>query len=306
MDLLRKEVKRLEDLRLADLSDVFANDVPVHDTQTVPSIDGLEGVDHRSELAARSDISSLMWQLKIGESGETSFVGPSGNFCFSASNDVPPRPVGMQRIEGAERPSRPPSLASEHEAAEAHLLAIFAERINPVHQFVDAETLAAIRAGTDCAPEYLKLAILSAAALFSDDARSRAYGDDLASRLETTVLTTCRQKPDVNTVQTLSILCWRELGLDHESMFWMYNCMLMTIYSLTRFANPASSLAMACSLATHLGLPVSDMKNLKDVAMGHKETGSSNALRIRAFWSVFLLDRQATIKTVKQISTDPS
>jgi hypothetical protein len=211
LDVLRQEVKRLEDLRLADLSDVFADNGHVHDAQTIEGLKqsmAHQSADHKNELTALSDISSLMWQLKIGEARETSFVGPSGNSCFPVSNRRSPRDIAIYNTEDAEPNTRLPDLAWGPWTVEARLLEIFAHHINPVYQFVDRETLAAVVIGSASIPNHLKLAMISAAALLSDDPGSELYGNHLASLLEATALRTCRQNPDVSTVQALSILCW--------------------------------------------------------------------------------------------------
>ncbi|KAI8724336.1 Zn(2)-C6 fungal-type domain-containing protein [Fusarium sp. LHS14.1] len=239
-----------------------------------------EEMDYTGDSPAIHDISELTWRLRIDESGETTFIGPSGNFCFPVSH--PPRGEMKQKTNTGDSYIREPAtlrLDPNTSKVARHLVSLFITFVNPIHQFVDVTTLRSLEANPYFdAVDILTCTILAAGALFSDDSESKALGDKMAHYAESAILQICRQRPCVETVQALSILCWRELGLDNENMAWMYN-------------------SMAASLALHLGLTVSSQENLDK--SGTREIAgvrapSSQPLRIRALWSTLLLDGIAT------------
>ncbi|KAL6351704.1 hypothetical protein LRP88_15021 [Fusarium phalaenopsidis] len=237
-------------------------------------------MDYTGDSPAIHYISELTWRLKIDERGETAFIGPSGNFCFPVSD--PPRGEMKRKTDaGDDHIQEPVTLRLDPNTSRVarHLVSLFITFVNPVHQFVDQSRLGSLEANPHFnTVDILTCTILAAGALFSDDSESKSLGDKMAHYAESAILQICRERPSVETVQALSILCWRELGLDNENMAWMYN-------------------SMAASLALHLGLTVSSLENLDK--SGARETAgvrapSSQPLRIRALWSTLLLDRIAT------------
>lgn len=183
-------------------------------------------MDYTGDSPAIHDISKLTWRLRIDESGETTFIGPSGNFCFPVSH--PPREEMKRTTDtGDDHIQEPATLRLDPNTSRVarHLASLFITFVNPVHQFVDMSRLGSLEANPYFnAVDILTCAILAAGALFSDDSESKALGDKMAHHAESAILQICRERPCVETVQALSILCWRELGLDNENMAWMYNC----------------------------------------------------------------------------------
>ncbi|KAJ5584532.1 uncharacterized protein N7459_004332 [Penicillium hispanicum] len=225
------------------------------------------------------DVSALMWHMQLDDTGKRAFIGPSGNFCFPV---VPTKPVTRDMT------SHSPSLRSRemspgknpprfHDEAQItnYLLDLFQQFINPIHFFVDHDTLVQIR-GESPKPELtlVKYAAIAAASLLADDEGSKIFGNDAASAVDTVILPACREYPSVWAVQALSIMCWRELGLEHHNMAWMYN-------------------SMCASMALHLGLPVSSLKILDDERSEHEESANSDYDRahLTAGWSSLLIDR---------------
>ncbi|KAL2684478.1 hypothetical protein Neosp_005556 [[Neocosmospora] mangrovei] len=223
-----------------------------------------EEMDYTGDSPAIHDISELTWRLRIDESGETTFIGPSGNFCFPVSH--PPRGEMKQKTNTGDNHIREPAtlrLDPNTSKVARHLVSLFITFVNPIHQFVDVTTLRSLEANPYFdAVDILTCTILAAGALFSDDSESKALGDKTAHYAESAILQICRERPCVETVQALSILCWRELGLDNENMAWMYN-------------------SMAASLALHLGLTVSSLENLDK--SGTRETAGLNLAHSYAF-----------------------
>lgn len=171
----------------------------------------------RKNDSAINDVSSLMWKLKIGDNGENAFIGPSGNFCFSTNlNEPSTQPYTEPTQNGAGY--------HDLDAHAGHLEFLFSQYINPIFQFLDAKTLQSIGSSRLQDSDLLTSSILAAGSLYAEDTSARAYGDMLASRIESSCLETCRRAPNMATIQSLAIMCWRELGLGHENMAWMYNC----------------------------------------------------------------------------------
>lgn len=243
----------------------------------------------------------MMWRMTIGETGETTFIGPSGNFCFlvpgSSLVGSTARSQGtkLSSLDGKlwgdlskpgpgsseQIPTDPGGDAPSRKGIAQTLISLFMTHINPVHQIVNARDFSSPdtlndSSAEDLPPEleFLKCAILAAGALYSAEPLQQALGTEMAARAEALALRTSRLNPCVEVVQALSMLCWRELALDNENMAWMYN-------------------AMATSLAVHLGLSA----NLLG-ALGSGETNgggtvatASQQVRLRTFWSCLFLDR---------------
>jgi hypothetical protein len=203
-----------------------------HDTENAPSqldtkIQQIsEEIDYTGGSPAIHDISDLTWRLRIDESGETTFIGPSGNFCFPVSH--PPRGEVKRKTDADDDHIQEPvtlRLDPNTSRVARHLVSLFTAFVNPVHQFVDQTRLGSLEDNPHFNPvDILTCTILAAGALFSDDSESKSLGDKMAHNAESTILQIYRERPSVETVQALSILCWRELGLDNENMAWMYNC----------------------------------------------------------------------------------
>ncbi|KAJ4214579.1 hypothetical protein NW759_010134 [Fusarium solani] len=287
-EALKAEVRRLGNLVTDSTIPKHICDIleETHDTENAPSqldtkIQQIsEEIDYTGDSPAIHDISDLTWRLRIDESGETTFIGPSGNFCFPVSH--PPRGEVKRKTDADDDHIQEPvtlRLDPNTSRVARHLVSLFTAFVNPVHQFVDQTRLGSLEDNPHFnTVDILTCTILAAGALFSDDSESKSLGDKMAQNAESTILQIYRERPSVETVQALSILCWRELGLDNENMAWMYN-------------------SMAASLALQLGLTVSSLENLDK--SGTRETAgvrapSSQPLRIRVLWSTLLLDRIAT------------
>jgi hypothetical protein len=232
VELLKEEVRRLENLipsssgiedslHLVTDGNVTGDE---HGEPSGPAENHGEDLIPLNESTAVDDISSLVWQLTIEDSGETTFNGPSGNFCFPGTQQKPTGnnqdepTVGLSTDGSGNGLSQP-----DDQPLVNDLVNLFAEFINPVQQFVDQQTITSILNGSRVGPDLLKYAIMAAGALLSGDAKSKSFGNDMAAYAEVRALQTCRQNPNPETVQALSILCWRELGLDQDNMAWMYN-----------------------------------------------------------------------------------
>ncbi|KAL4740238.1 hypothetical protein BDV11DRAFT_204433 [Aspergillus similis] len=240
-----------------------------------------------SMTTAIEDVSALIWRMSIDSNGDASFIGPSGNFCFPVTHwdDADIRELRKATAATMNATMSEPSMHapwSDHvnmQGVVSHLLDLFARFINPIHQFVDRDTLDQL-SGDNLSPgvRLVKTAALAAGALFADDPQSRALGWEAAAVIDATALQLCRQSPEISTIQALSIMSWRELGLEQHNMAWMYN-------------------SMCASLVLHLGLPVSISS---DIGAAIPEPASlppeSNArhTRLRTLWSSVFMDRIAT------------
>ncbi|KAF5974286.1 regulatory protein nit-4 [Fusarium bulbicola] len=181
-----------------------------------------------SQSSAINDVSSMMWRMNLDGSGETSFVGPSGSFCF---------PVSGHGIETQ-------STGPEAEESVQVLLDLFRQHINTVHHFVPSPVIETLKAPEGLDGELLQASVLAAASLFA-----YSQGQVYADRAEAIVMKCCRTIPSVVTIQALAILTWRELALENENNAWLYN-------------------SMAASLAVHLGLHVSSLENVMQIPIG--------------------------------------
>lgn len=266
IELLKEEVRRLKGPGQA---------IPLPQAQHTPDDAGQASQEDSSSGSkndsAINDVSSLMWKLKIGDNGENTFIGPSGNFCFSTNLTEPSTQPCTYSTQGG-------AGFYNLDAHAGHLVSLFSQYINPIFQFLDARTLESIGSSGLQESDLLTSSILAAGSLYAEDTSARAYGDMLASKIESSCLETCRRAPNVATIQSLAIMCWRELGLGHENMAWMYN-------------------SMACSLSIHLGLTVTSLRELRQVEQEGNDRGRISQdlrQRTRTLWSVLLLDRIAT------------
>ncbi|KAK2476127.1 hypothetical protein H9L39_11351 [Fusarium oxysporum f. sp. albedinis] len=209
-----------------------------------------------SQTSAINDVSSMMWRMNLHGSGETSFLGPSGSFCFPVTN------------HGIETEAIRPE--PETESVQA-LLDLFRQHINSVHHFVPPHVIETLKAPQETLDgELLQVSVLAAASLFAD-----SQGQMHADRAEAIVMECCRTIPNTVTAQALAILTWRELALENENNAWLYN-------------------SMAASLIVHLGLHVSSLENVMQIPIGPPSDSIEKSVRVQTFWSVFLMDRIST------------
>ncbi|PVI00758.1 hypothetical protein DM02DRAFT_671756 [Periconia macrospinosa] len=248
-----------------------------------------------NEEAAIDDVSSMIWKMKISDDGVSSFVGPSGNFCFPSARSPSPVPNTVQSAQSTHN-SNPMTAErdlmtsvpeyQETPGSVSALLALFSRYINSVHHFLDDDTLTTVVSVSQPKPNYalLRNAVLAAAALFSDDPRIREQvSSSYAEAAAADVLRCSRDYPSVMTLQALTILGWRELGLENENEAWLYN-------------------GMCVSLCIHLGLHVSSLDSLRQTQISGKISGElidrnrSDQVHTqnRAFWASFNIDRMAT------------
>lgn len=188
-----------------------------------------------SMTTAIEDVSALIWRMSLDRNGDASFVGPSGNFCFPVTHwddaDFRERknPVATPTNSTPGAPDIPGPWSDQVHilGITNHLVDLFTNLINPIQQFLDSETLDQLRRESlSRGLRLVKTAVLAAAALFADDAQSKAIGDEAAAAFDKTSLQLCRELPEISTIQALSIMSWRELGLEQHNMAWMYNCKL--------------------------------------------------------------------------------
>ncbi|VTT74578.1 unnamed protein product [Fusarium fujikuroi] len=216
-----------------------------------------------SQSSAINDVSSMMWRMNI-HGGETSFVGPSGSFCFPVSGHIETQ-------------------STSHEAQESVqvLLDLFRQHINSIHHFVSSQAIETLKSPETLDGELLQASVLAAASLFTN-----SQGQMYADQAEAIVMRCCRTIPNVVTIQALAILTWRELALENENNAWLYNCMYPSS-ALTQ----ANVSAMAASLVVHLGLHVSSLENVMQVG---PPSDIDMSVRVQTFWSAFLMDRIST------------
>ena len=176
-----------------------------------------------ADVSAVDDVSSMMWRMTIGDDGETSFTGPSGNFFFpTQSSDI----LDKRTVEPQYHQARGLLIVSKlSKELRSALLDLFIRFTNPIHQFLDSESLAKLTAPElSKQSEVLYGAVLATGSLYSEDPYAQAIGEQIVAELESVILDQRRYCPNVSTVQVLTLLCWRELSLEHENMSWMYNC----------------------------------------------------------------------------------
>ncbi|RKL48077.1 hypothetical protein BFJ70_g2435 [Fusarium oxysporum] len=198
-----------------------------------------------SQTSAINDVSSMMWRMNLHGSGETSFLGPSGSFCFPVTN------------HGIETEAIRPE--PETESVQA-LLDLFRQHINSVHHFVPPHVIETLKAPQETLDgELLQVSVLAAASLFAD-----SQGQMHADRAEAIVMECCRTIPNTVTAQALAILTWRELALENENNAWLYN-------------------SMAASLIVHLGLHVSSLENVMQIPIGPPSDSIEKSVRVQTF-----------------------
>jgi hypothetical protein len=188
-------------------------------------------VSNETRLSSAVDeVGSLMWKLRIGNNGDTSFVGPSSNFHFISAAQEPNsygQPQHCQEIAPAEL--LPLEICLGDRVLQQDLLKIFEIVINPDNQFVESSFF---RNPFDYSTEtrqdriLLQSSILALSACFSTREDANKVGNTFSHHAESLVQQCCRTSPSLMVVQALAILCWRDLTLDNDNMAWMYNCEL--------------------------------------------------------------------------------
>ncbi|RDW81263.1 Zn(II)2Cys6 transcription factor [Aspergillus mulundensis] len=277
--LLKEEVRRLENLnptatRPEHIASILAEDSELGQKRQGQGQRADETL-FPSTTTAIDDVSALMWRMNIESSGETTLIGPSGNFCFPV-----PHADAFEddsRLHSGEAACDRPSKETDRLGIITRLLDDFTRFINPIHQFLDKETLTTLRK-TDLSEglALIKTAAMAAGSLYSDNPECKAMGDEAATMVDAMIIQACRENPSVSTVQTLSIMSWRELGLEQHNMGWMYN-------------------SMAGSMALHLGLSSTSVHEAKSLACVDGVTANNvPSVRLRALWSTVFMDRVAT------------
>jgi hypothetical protein len=227
--------------------------------------------------SAVDEIGAMMWKVQIGEEGETSFIGPSGNFCFSSANTKSTHDCLPSKDTITSSDSTNSDFHLNNPATVNCLCNLFSVYLNPFHQFVEASTLINLpsQSPNDLSFDFLRSAVCAAGACFADRSDLREVGESFALHAENIALRCCRLYPNLITIQALTILCWRGLSLEHENMAWLYN-------------------SMAASLCIHLGLHVGSLEHLNDTSGRLKASNEQQSLRIRTLWQFFLIDRIST------------
>ncbi|KAF4342758.1 Nudix hydrolase [Fusarium beomiforme] len=180
-----------------------------------------------SQSSAINDVSTMMWRMTLHGTGETSFVGPSGSFCFPLTDH------GMKAINNNEQ-SPTSNQAEESSERTKELLDLFQQHINSIHHFVPPQVIDTLKTPQEALDgELLQVSVLAAASLVDNSLQKQ--GQSYADRAESIVMRCCRTMPNLVTAQALAILSWRELALENENNAWLYN-------------------SMAASLIVHLGL----------------------------------------------------
>lgn len=242
---LRDYVRKLEatcgytNLPPFDLSTLNESSIGQHDAGSKGSSDIKSHETDKTDCeqnddthaSAVNDVSSMMWRMNIHGSGETSFVGPSGSFCFPSTrhgNGVIKKSEGYS-ANIASSTHQVPVINNplEEEGSNRFLLDLFSQHINTVHKFVPAgvvQVLGIPQASLDL--ELLQVSVLAAASILTDNPKRQKLGQQYADQAETIVMHCCRTLPNVSTARALSILSWRELGLENENNAWLYNCMI--------------------------------------------------------------------------------
>lgn len=238
---------------------------PVQDTEHHAS-------DGERLPSAIDEISNMLWTLQVGDGGQTSFQGPSGNLCFPQSTE---QKSGTQHVR-ADAPYLDVTRQNwvHDPGLNQSLVDLYMEHVNPYHFFIEDLPNVAMLTESDTPLQlrFLQATILAAGALYANDAQTVLAGQAFEVYAENIALKCCRDCPSLGVLRGLAILSWLELSHGNDNMGWMYNC-------------------MAASLALHLGLHVIGLSELQGSQAISLESRLS---RIRAFWSFFLLDRMAT------------
>jgi hypothetical protein len=188
-----------------------------------------EILDQRSQNAVE-EVGAMIWRMHIGDSGETSFTGPSGNFSMSDSSMPPGDENHHSQFLASGCVEQTPLFTTFAQDTELkqHLIELFMTYINPLHMFLDvkASFSPAEYPHRDLSQQLLHTAVFAAGARYAQRKDIGAISDLLMKHAETIALSCCRRHPSVRVVQALGLLCWRELTYQHDDMAWIYNGML--------------------------------------------------------------------------------
>ncbi|VUC30626.1 unnamed protein product [Clonostachys rosea] len=278
INMLKEEIRRLKDHPSGTLSIDAASELQaaseekdaIHLISVQSQVLSHTEIEPLNSSKAIDDISSMMWQMTVKDNGETSFYGPSGNFCFLEIQQASTAPAEKES-SGEEALSR--RWIPHDPAIAMKLLNLFTEYINPIHQFVERDALSRLRKDSSPSMELLEYAILAAGALFSDDASLRAYGREMAAHAESISLNVCRSNASIEAVQALAILSWRELSQENDNMGFMFNG--MKIFTLQLFLYVLLT-----------GIMTSPSPGPMNSALQNR--------RIKAAWALLFTDRVAT------------
>ncbi|XMA14885.1 hypothetical protein WAI453_007676 [Rhynchosporium graminicola] len=267
-----------------------ATDGKDHAFSTQTGVDSAQPAQDTRLTFAVHEVGSLIWKLSIDKTGDASFTGPSGNFCFSTSP-----PVKGKKLLAADKIDMSHRLSEYSQDARLcrELFQTFEEFINPFHQFVQFPALV-LKTFEHCEMEsvLLQSAIFAAGSRLLRRPDASQIGECFASNAEKLALKCCRDQPSLVVIQALTIMCWHELSLENENMAWMYNCpypVLTCLYLMLTILHP---LAMAGSLCTHLGLHVGALEYVDPGTKGDASSSDTETdSRTRTFWQFFLVDR---------------
>jgi hypothetical protein len=193
------------------------------DSRADASLNLTEDHDHRS-TSAIDDVGSLMWKMSISDKGNTMFIGPSGNFCFTTTSNTANLKTREPQVSSSIVYNGLYATYIQDEELKKELLELFMTSINTFHHFVYPVSIDVIFDVDDSISTFLHCAILAAGSRLSRRENAKEVGDAFALHAESLALICCREDPCLIVAQALTIMCWRELSLENENMAWMYNC----------------------------------------------------------------------------------
>ncbi|EMR85700.1 putative c6 transcription factor protein [Botrytis cinerea BcDW1] len=226
--------------------------------------------------SAINDIATLVWRLDLGDKGEPTFSGPSGNFCIPSSVDT-----FVARSEARKRPQVLNNMIPIPDACynltlKTNLMNLFLTQLNPVHQFIPPsyKLCPELYPFDEPALDILYGSIFAAGALFSTVQEEKNAGKDFEECMDMNSVKACREQPSLHVVQALSIIAWRELSQEHNICASIYISM-------------AGGLAMGLGLHA-IGLGALSKSDTSKILLEQEQEN-----RLRTFWSFFFIDRIA-------------
>jgi hypothetical protein len=206
------ELETMDDIAATQVGPELSTDARYHRT---PSNDISGLVDRSSQ--AMDELSSLMLQLDVADIGEPSFALTSNK----AGDEVPSNvPRKEQEIEPAEA-------VVLSATDQKQLVACFAEKFNPFHQFLDhdeAETKTLAFLGADDIDlRFRNSALLAVAASCSDVPRLKDSEGHFYNQAESLAFRSIGERPTDLVVQGLALLAWIDLksGTDSRAYNWI-------------------------------------------------------------------------------------
>lgn len=223
--------------------------------------------------APTDELSRLLWTLRIGDSGETTFQGPSSNFLAQARSSV----YDDTHIESLLDVKDAHPLAQHHmddSCIKHQLIQSFLDNVNIYHCFVEEPfyTTKIFDPHNLLPLQFLHATMMAAGSVYTKDPALSSAGHSYAAFAESVALECCREYPSHNVIRGLAILSWTKLGLEQNNMGWIYN-------------------SLAASLVLHLGLNFGMSSQLVKQEISNSE---QEEVQRHIFWSVCLLDRVAT------------